>query len=219
MKNELQEKILQTAYNLFLEKGYNETTTREIAEKAGIERGHLYYYYSKKEDMLFAWYNRFLNEIYSKIMELCSDEKDGFVLIILCDLVYYKAIFEDKRIINLLATILENRTLTKAKIDHTYPIYQEILDERQVDYNPRELYIGTCVLIGAEVELFLNMLEQRIDMEYSEFVDRIIDIHLDTFNLATDSKSIIKRKTEQYLTLFKDEILMQLIRKTSTVLM
>lgn len=219
MRNKLQEKILQTAYNLFLEQGYNETTIRQIAEKAGVERGHLYYYYSKKEDMLFGWYNQFLTEIYDKVVEQCSEEKDGIVLIILCDQVYYKTIFEDERLIKLFATILGNRALTKLKIDSTYKVYQQFMDERKVDYDAREMYIGTCIMIGAEVELFLHMLENDMDMEYQEFVDIVVNIHLGIFKLSDEKKDKILKKTKQYLKLFSREMLIKLIKKANTVQM
>lgn len=48
---DLKNKILQVAGELFDENGYSNTSIRNIAEKAGIGRGLLYYYFNKKEEM------------------------------------------------------------------------------------------------------------------------------------------------------------------------
>lgn len=217
MQNTLQEKVLQEALTLFFEKGYEKTTTREIAERAGIERGHLYYYYRKKEDMLFGWYNQFLNIIQNMIEEKYHEEKNGYVLILLSDWLYYQAIDREKRFLKLLSTILENRNLTKVKIDNTYNEYKRLLDERNTIYDAREMHIGTCILIGAEVELFLRMMEEGSDMSYDEFVKRVLDIHLHTFGLSKEEEQLImkelKKKTEEC----SEEMIMKITKDAYTI--
>jgi AcrR family transcriptional regulator len=45
--------IIEVGTQLFCEKGYDSTTTREIGESIGLLKGSLYYYISSKEDLLF----------------------------------------------------------------------------------------------------------------------------------------------------------------------
>lgn len=45
----LRAKLLKTYNNLMYMQGYEQTTVRQIAEECGIGRGHLYFYFSKKE--------------------------------------------------------------------------------------------------------------------------------------------------------------------------
>jgi AcrR family transcriptional regulator len=47
------EEVLRAASELFLEKGYEATSTAEIAERLGIQRGSVYYYLDSKEALLF----------------------------------------------------------------------------------------------------------------------------------------------------------------------
>ena len=54
--NQIYNQILYESAKLFDEKGYVKTTTREIADTVGINRGHLHYYFSKKEDILACHY-------------------------------------------------------------------------------------------------------------------------------------------------------------------
>jgi len=48
------EEILETAVQLFLEKGYHGTSTTDICEALGISRPTLYWYFPNKEELLFA---------------------------------------------------------------------------------------------------------------------------------------------------------------------
>lgn len=55
--------ILETALELFTERGYEETTMRAIAEKAGVALGNTYYYFRSKEHLIQAFYDR-LHELH-----------------------------------------------------------------------------------------------------------------------------------------------------------
>lgn len=46
------QELLQIAYNMFLTKGYENTSVDEIIEQAGIAKGTYYYYFESKEEML-----------------------------------------------------------------------------------------------------------------------------------------------------------------------
>lgn len=50
-------RIKQAAYELFGEKGYDQTTTREIARRAGVALGTIFTYASDKRDLLFLIFN------------------------------------------------------------------------------------------------------------------------------------------------------------------
>jgi len=50
--------ILATALEMFRERGYDETTMRAIARKAGVSLGNAYYYFSSKEYLIQAFYQR-----------------------------------------------------------------------------------------------------------------------------------------------------------------
>jgi AcrR family transcriptional regulator len=49
-------KIYDAALELFREKGFDETTMRDIAAKAGVALGGAYYYFSSKEAIVLAFY-------------------------------------------------------------------------------------------------------------------------------------------------------------------
>ncbi len=73
--------ILQTAIELFAEKGYNGTSTTEIVEKAGVAQGTLFYHYKNKEGILLTILDNLLNEYLVDIEEIAQDNLDGLAAI------------------------------------------------------------------------------------------------------------------------------------------
>jgi len=48
-------KIYESALSLFREKGFKQTTMRDIAAKAGVALGGAYYYFSTKDAIVLAF--------------------------------------------------------------------------------------------------------------------------------------------------------------------
>lgn len=94
------ENILKAAIELFSEKGYYETSMAAIAEKAGVGKGTLYWYFSSKDEM-------FKSLITEKIQELQPSIKN----IIESGLPAEKAFQEFIRI--MIKFMIENRNLSK----------------------------------------------------------------------------------------------------------
>lgn len=59
---ETRDQILDTALRLFRERGFDETTMRDIASEAGVATGAAYYYFHSKEDLVMAFYERTAEE-------------------------------------------------------------------------------------------------------------------------------------------------------------
>lgn len=55
---ETRDRILDAALRLFRERGFEQTTMREVAIEAGVATGAAYYYYRSKEDLVMAFYLR-----------------------------------------------------------------------------------------------------------------------------------------------------------------
>jgi AcrR family transcriptional regulator len=55
---ETRNRILDAALELFRERGFAETTMRDVAAAAGVATGAAYYYYRSKEELVLAFYVR-----------------------------------------------------------------------------------------------------------------------------------------------------------------
>jgi AcrR family transcriptional regulator len=75
---ETRERIVDAALRLFREKGFDETTMRDIAAEAGVATGAAYYYFRAKEDLVMALYVRASEEtrdVVPRTIELSKDLK------------------------------------------------------------------------------------------------------------------------------------------------
>jgi AcrR family transcriptional regulator len=60
-------RIVDAALDLFRRQGFEPTTMREIAAKAGVSLGSAYYYYESKEDLVMAFYERAMEAMAPRI--------------------------------------------------------------------------------------------------------------------------------------------------------
>ena len=67
--------ILETALDMFRERGYDETTMRAIADKAGVSLGNAYYYFRSKEFLIQAFYYRTHEEHLKEVLPKLEHEK------------------------------------------------------------------------------------------------------------------------------------------------
>jgi AcrR family transcriptional regulator len=70
--------IIKAAAKLFSKKGYHRTSVKEIARVSGISIGSLYDYIKNKEDILYFFYERYVNELEKRIKEETKGAKDPF---------------------------------------------------------------------------------------------------------------------------------------------
>ncbi|HMK98534.1 MAG TPA: helix-turn-helix domain-containing protein [Acidimicrobiales bacterium] len=64
------ERILDVATDLFIEKGYDKTSLREIADRLGFTKAALYYHFPSKEDILGALHQRLHSLVDEPVMLL-----------------------------------------------------------------------------------------------------------------------------------------------------
>jgi AcrR family transcriptional regulator len=69
-------RILAAAMDLFRSRGFEETTMREIAQKAGVALGSAYYYFESKEALVMAFYRQAAEEMHPLIDQALSEQKD-----------------------------------------------------------------------------------------------------------------------------------------------
>lgn len=67
--------ILETALEMFRERGYEETTMRAISEKANISLGNTYYYFRSKEHLIQAFYGQIQADHLSACQAALANER------------------------------------------------------------------------------------------------------------------------------------------------
>src|ERR1700760_716536 len=60
-------KIFEAALTLFREQGFDDTTMRHIAQRAGVALGTSYYYYPSKDAIVMEFYQRACDQMQDRI--------------------------------------------------------------------------------------------------------------------------------------------------------
>lgn len=72
---ETRKRIYDAALELFREKGFEQTTMRDIAQKANVALGGAYYYFSSKEAIVLAFYHDMQQSNHDELLELMDKSK------------------------------------------------------------------------------------------------------------------------------------------------
>jgi TetR/AcrR family transcriptional regulator, cholesterol catabolism regulator len=68
--------LLAIAGDLFAERGYKNTTVRDIADAAGILSGSLYHHFDSKETIADELLTRFLDDLFGRYRDVAATEPD-----------------------------------------------------------------------------------------------------------------------------------------------
>lgn len=68
------QRIAQTGLELFIAKGYEETTLDDIAAAAGISRRTFFHYFKSKDEILLAWQIGLVDSIRAAVLEEGTDQ-------------------------------------------------------------------------------------------------------------------------------------------------
>jgi len=71
--------LIQIAFKIFMEKGYENTTITDILRASGISKGAMYHYFDKKEDILDAVLNYIIDVDEKRYKDIVNDRKIGAI--------------------------------------------------------------------------------------------------------------------------------------------
>ncbi|MBQ8955174.1 MAG: TetR/AcrR family transcriptional regulator [Clostridia bacterium] len=117
-------KIIQAAWSLFYEQGYDDTTVDEIIEKSGTSRGSFYHYFEGK-DALLGTLSTLFDEKYTTLMDALDPDMDSFDKLMLLNRELFRMI-ENSVPLDLLAQLYATQLLTKGE--------KHLLDRNRIYY-------------------------------------------------------------------------------------
>ncbi|MFJ7510753.1 TetR/AcrR family transcriptional regulator [Peribacillus simplex] len=103
--------MIKGAVNLFKEKGFHRTTTREIAKAAGFSIGTLYEYIRTKEDILYLVCDFIYDEVQEKLQKEI-EQSDGTLESLKLTIAYFYKVMDDMQD-EVLVMYQEVKALTK----------------------------------------------------------------------------------------------------------
>ena len=127
-KKNVKNKIVDAAWELFHEKGYDDTTIEDIVRLADISKGSFYYYFQSKDSLLDTL-SEILDEKYAQLEEKLSPEMNSFEKLMYLN--YESHLFMEQKIdAALIASLYSAQLISKGErslLDQNRTYYQMIM--------------------------------------------------------------------------------------------
>ena len=192
-KNERKQELLKIAYNMFLTKGYDNTSVDDIINEAKIAKGTYYYYFESKEATLEEVINMMINEEVKSAKEILNKpisipEKLVGVITSLRPKIDEQEI---QNTLNKKANIVMHEKINKRIIEEAIPLLEQIVNEgiqnnifncNHIKKRLRMLLIMSNELFDSDkfdisdVEVFIDMTEKMLGAKKGtlEFIKMLI---------------------------------------------
>ncbi len=177
-----QEKIVYSATHLFLEKGYDRTSVRDIATKANINVSLMNYYFRSKEILFETIIDLLIGKSSASLKEILNSDLDLNLKIEKYVNRYIDILIDNPLLISFVLAVLNRNPekLTKLKVaDHLYnseifsnQLKQEARQGKIRDIDPEQLYINMLSLIAFPFAI-KHMISEKNSFNHSEFIEFI----------------------------------------------
>lgn len=128
-------RIINAAWALFYEQGYENTTVEEIVDASETSKGSFYHYFEGK-DALLGSLSEVFDEKYTELMETTDPEMNAFDKLLLFNRELFRMI-EDRVSLDLLARLISTQLITRGDkhlLDHNriyYRCLRQVISEGQ----------------------------------------------------------------------------------------
>lgn len=109
----MKERIVDVAWDLFYEKGYDNTTVDEIIQKCGISKGGFYHYFRAKDDLLDTL-SGMLDSQYEIAIEKMNPDENAYEKLMYLSKHLFRYI-EDKIPVDILSLVLSTQVIKKGE--------------------------------------------------------------------------------------------------------
>jgi AcrR family transcriptional regulator len=178
--------ILDSAKTVFIEKGFNQVSVKDIAAHAGLGHGTFYLYFSDKKDVFYKLLEQVEDDLYTAFqggVDIDAEYKEG--------LSTYRALRKDiaaifesfKRNYNIIRLSKELASLDPQFAEKYYNIRLRLIErtERIIDRSPLQKHVDSKIaavaiagMIESTAEEWLNLNNpHRIEMDFDRLLSTI----------------------------------------------
>ncbi|MDY5212765.1 TetR/AcrR family transcriptional regulator [Intestinibacter sp.] len=182
-KIDIEEQIIKKSFNLFLVNGYEKTTIRQIADSVGIGRGHLYYYFKKKEDILLYIYKKILNKIYELISNHNMNDTELLLNYAVTQCLYTYTIVRYKNLFRIYIEASKVPVIRKEYVNILIDLFKKKAPETHYNATEKDIYISVTVGCAGEEELLRRYYNKDIQLEIEDIIKSVISTRLLLLNI------------------------------------
>lgn len=190
--NTTQEKIIESATELFLEKGFHRTSVREIASRAKINISLMNYYFRSKEILFETIINLLIGKAATSLKEILDSDLDLEGKIKKYVDTYINLLISNPLLVSFILAILNHSPdkLTKLKVTDSLYNTEKFIEQLNQEYNkgnirkvdPEQFYINMLSLIAFPFAIKNLIIEKSkfSKIEFVEFLESRKEIVIET---------------------------------------
>lgn len=142
--------IMAASLELFYEKGYQRTTTRDIIAKAGILNGSLYNRFKSKEEILLSIVTEALERTLDKCEDILREEKNPLIAAVLPSALEISVSSKDRKAADLIYEVHRQWSAVDRYNEMNIEWFSKYLDKFGIDFAETEdLELKMLTFLGA----------------------------------------------------------------------
>lgn len=195
--NETGKKILAAAETLFLEKGYNAVTTREIAAAAGVNLGLIPYYFGSKEVLGMMIVKSMNDRWYDQVFETCTAQLGSAERLYVYTVLLWEAM--DKSSLRFIYEFME-ACPSSAQASATFvEMSWEVIRDYKLLVSPLENECYLTAMKGAEQALVLRQKKQELNISPELISNLILSNYFYNIGLPDKTIAAVISRCEEFL--------------------
>lgn len=191
--NDVKDKVLYSARELFIKQGYKKTTIRQIVDKSGVFVGSIYYSFQNKEDIfkslildIFDLADKYATE------KLGYDGNQVYRYAVSCVLELI-AVEKDERICELYYEAYSSKIILDSLVRHAAKRSQEIFKQYNPNFAFEDYYLQTLAIKGVMRNFIASNL-MKSDIPLEDKIKSFLDISLNAYNVPKHKVEEIKER-------------------------
>ncbi|WKY44702.1 TetR/AcrR family transcriptional regulator [Eubacteriaceae bacterium ES2] len=175
MKEELstREKICQVSYELFMEKTFDKTTMREIADRLGINLSLVNYHFPRKQEILFEIFGKMIGKAQQDAREIA---KDNEILMVYLSFFYFFPDLLNRKYHNMVSSLVSRVSKDNVDIYGKFlPLNNKVVRFLNLPLTDEELNLRNVYIFAGFKELIKVYLTGEIKVTEKEFIDMLFE--------------------------------------------
>lgn len=185
-KDDIRNTIILEASKLFIQQGYTKTTIRQIAQVCNLGRGHLYYYFKKKEDIVLYLYKNLIEKIYFHTKRSSSESIDPLLSYAITQYIYIKTIATNQSLFRVYIEASEIDSVRKEYLKTLGEILKANLRELNFDFKEKDISLSIVIGSAGEDELLRRFYKNDINLTLDEIIESTIKTRLLLLNISQE---------------------------------
>ena len=159
--DEVRSRVVRTALQLFIEKGYEDATIRQISELSGVSSGSIYHFFSDKEGV-FQHLTLQMFETTLQVAERRAERhKDAYLTLALKWAYLVRLFSADKRMAELFSVAYRSWKISRELLRAAASRHQKLLGAVLPDWNEEQFFIATLQLGG----VLSVLVDERVNLD------------------------------------------------------